>query len=271
MDTSVETPELLEVNDNGVLILTLNRPDSLNALNTSLMRALNDATARAARDRNVGCVVLTGAGRGFCAGGDQKAAAAARAAPPKDALAADTPKRPQSTFEDKREWLRRSMESARTLHDMQKPTIAMINGACAGAGLNLAGACDLRFAGESAMLTTVFAKIGLSGDYGGSWFWTRIAGTAKARELFMLSEKIGAKDALAAGLVTAVYPDAELMEQTMKVARRFADGPRAAYGYMKQNLNAAETGTLEAVFDLEATNMLLARQALTEARKASAG
>jgi 2-(1,2-epoxy-1,2-dihydrophenyl)acetyl-CoA isomerase len=265
MDTSVETPELLEVNDNGVLILTLNRPDSLNALNTSLMRSLNDAVARAARDRNVGCVVLTGAGRAFCAGGDQKAAAASREAP-----AVDAPKRPQSTFEDKRDWLRRSMEAARLLHDMPKPTIAMINGACAGAGLSLAGACDLRIAGESAMLTTVFAKIGLSGDYGGSWFWTRIAGTAKARELFMLSDKIGAADALAAGLVSAVHPDGALLERTMKLARRFADGPRAAYSYMKQNLNAAEVGTLEGVFDLEATNMLLSRQALTAARKADA-
>jgi len=253
-------PELLTQLDQGVMTLTLNRPERLNALNTSLMRALNDALAGAARDPAVACVVLTGAGRAFCAGGDMKASAASRADPAPETSA------PRSSFETRRDWLRRSMEAARLLHDMPKPTIAMINGACAGAGLSLAGACDLRYAGESAVLTTAFARAGLSGDYGGSWFWTRIAGTAKARELFFLSEKIDAQTALGAGLVTAVHPDAELTDRTHAIARGLARAPGAALSYMKRNLNAAETQSLEAVFDLEAVNMLLSRQSVSTSR-----
>jgi len=114
------------------------------------------------------------------------------------------------------------------------------------------------------MLTSVFARAGLSGDYGGSWFWTRILGTAKARELYLLCERIDARQALAAGMVSAVHDDADLAAQVMALARRFADGPRTAYGYMKRNLNAAETGTLESLLDLEATHMLLSREALSK-------
>jgi len=259
-ENTQDAPELLTQLEQGVMTLTLNRPDRLNALNPSLMRALNEAVARAASDPAVACVVLTGAGRAFCAGGDMKASAASRAAP-----APETSK-PPTSFEARRDWLRRSMEAARLLHDMPKPTIAMINGACAGAGLSLAGACDLRYAGESAVLTTAFARAGLSGDYGGSWFWTRIAGTAKARELFFLAEKIDAQTALAAGLVTAVHPDAELADRTLAIARELAARPGAAFNYMKRNLNAAETQSIEAVLDLEAVSMLLSRQALSTSR-----
>jgi 2-(1,2-epoxy-1,2-dihydrophenyl)acetyl-CoA isomerase len=257
-------PELLEIEDNGVLTLVLNRPDNLNALNSSLMRLLNEAVARAAHNPEVACVILTGAGRAFCAGGDMKASKAAReqaAAKPAEDAAKSSAK---TSFQARAEWLRRSTEAARLLHEMAKPTIAMINGACAGAGLSLAGACDIRIAGESAMLTSVFARAGLSGDYGGSWFWTRILGTAKARELYMLCERIDARQALAAGMVTAVHEDDELAVQVMAMARRFADGPRAAYGYMKRNLNTAETGTLDSLLDLEATHMLLSREALSK-------
>jgi 2-(1,2-epoxy-1,2-dihydrophenyl)acetyl-CoA isomerase len=257
-------PELLEFEDNGVLTLVLNRPDNLNALNSSLMRLLADAVARAAHNPEVACVVLTGAGRAFCAGGDMKASKAAREQASARVSDASTKPSAKVSFEARVDWLRRSTEAARLLHKMAKPTIAMINGPCAGAGLSLAGACDIRIAGESAMLTSAFARAGLSGDYGGSWFWTRILGTAKARELYMLSEKIDARQALAAGMVAAVFDDADLPTQVMAMARRFADGPRPAYSYMKQNLNAAEAGTLESLLNLEATHMLLSREALSK-------
>jgi 2-(1,2-epoxy-1,2-dihydrophenyl)acetyl-CoA isomerase len=218
-------------------------------------------------------VVLTGAGRAFCAGGDMKAASKARAdaaakaeGPKAEAPKADAPKRPPQSFETRVAWLRRSMEASRLLHDMPKPTIAMINGACAGAGMSLAGACDLRFAGQSARFTTAFAKAGISGDYGGSYFWTRILGTAKARELYFLNEKFEADQALAAGVVSAVHPDDVLAEKTMEVAKRLAAGSSATYGYMKRSLNAAENGRLEDVFDMEAANTVLSRQAWVAAR-----
>jgi 2-(1,2-epoxy-1,2-dihydrophenyl)acetyl-CoA isomerase len=258
---SDEAPNLIETRDEGVLVLTLNRPDRLNAMDGALMRTLNEAVRKAAGDAEVGCVVLTGAGGAFSSGGDMKAAAKARGEG-----VAPAEHRPQPNFEARVAWLKRSMEAARLLHDMPKPTIAMISGACAGAGMSLAGACDLRFAGETARFTTAFARAGLSGDYGGSWFWTRILGTAKARELYLLAEKFDAQQALAAGVVSAVYPEDELTGKVMEVARRLANGPRAAYGYMKRNLNAAETGRMDEVFDLEAMTMLLSRAALTAAK-----
>lgn len=254
MSDQQELPELIETLEDGVLCLTLNRPDSLNALNPSLMRSLGEAMERAAHNADVGCVILTGAGRAFCAGGDMKASAAARSA---------TAPRPPSTLESRVAWLRRSMEAARLLHDMAKPTIAMVNGACAGAGLSLAGACDLRLAAEEAVFTTAFAKAGLAGDYGGSWFWTRILGTAKARELYLLCEKMDARRALSFGLVSEVVAADQLRSRTFELARRLADGPRSAYAYMKRNLNAAEAGQLGGVFDVEAQNMMLSRQALS--------
>ena len=255
------TAELLEVLDGGVLLLTLNRPENLNALNASLMRALADAARRAAVNPEVGCVVVTGAGnRAFSAGGDMKASAAARAQEGAESSRS-------RTLEQKVEWLERSMEAARLFHDMPKPTIAMVNGVCAGAGLSLAGACDLRIAGTSAIFTTAFARAGLAGDYGGSWFWTRILGTAKARELYFLSEKIDAASALNYGLVSAVHANDALYGKTMELAKRLADGPRDAYGYMKRNLNAAEAGQMKDVLQLEALNMILSRQALTNKSK----
>jgi 2-(1,2-epoxy-1,2-dihydrophenyl)acetyl-CoA isomerase len=263
-----ESEVLLERLEDGVLTITLNRPDDMNALNPTLMRRLVEATQRAANDSAVGCVVLTGAGRAFCAGADVKHVVKANAeAAAKDAQApaADKPKRPKQTLEQKAAWIRRSEEAARLLHDMPKPAIAMINGACAGAGLSLAGACDLRFAGESARFATAFGKFGISGDYGGSYFWTRILGTAKARELYFLGEKFDAARALAWGVVSAVHADGELEARTMEAARDLA-ARGTTYGYMKRNLNAAENGRLEDLLDMEALNTVLSREATNAAR-----
>lgn len=156
------------------------------------------------------------------------------------------------------------VDAARLLHDMAKPTIAMINGPCAGAGFSLAGACDLRFAGESAVLTSAFTRAGLSGDYGGAWFWTQILGTARARQLYFLSERIDARRALALGMVNEVFADDVLSARTMEIAHRIANGPRWAFAYAKRNLNAAEDTSMDRVLGLEAMSMSLSARTARE-------
>ena len=160
------------------------------------------------------------------------------------------------------------MEASRLLHDMAKPTIAAIAGAAAGAGLSLALACDLRIAARSAKLTTAFAKVALSGDFGGTYFLTRLIGSARARDLYLRSPILTAEQALDIGLVTVVVDDADLDSTATEIAQELANGPRITLGYMKQNLNLAEHATLEAAFDTEAA--LHARSADTEDHKEAA-
>lgn len=246
--------EIVIDDDVGVRTITLNRPDRLNALTGSIMAPLADACADAARDASVGCVIVTGAGRGFCAGGDLKEGGADKAIQPP---AADVGSRTEQSFTR----LRGFMETSRLLHEMAKPTIAMVNGPVAGAGIGIAGACDLRFAGRSATFLTAFDRIGAGGDFGSTWFWTKIVGTGVARELFLLGEKLTAEEAFAKGLYTRLYDDDVLREETMKAARRLADGPRMGYRYMKTNLNNAEDWAFEAALDAEALNMGLSTNA----------
>jgi len=231
--------DLLEAVKDGVAVLTMNRPDRLNALSGPMLDAMLEALPRLAQDPNVGVVVLTGAGRGFCAGGDVKAMAEGR-------------EMEGDSLEERAQGLRDKMETSRWLHEMPKPTIAMVRGAAAGAGLSLAMACDLRVAGESAKFATAFARVGYSGDFGGSYYLTKLVGTAKARELYYTAEVIDAKQALALGLVNRVVPDDRLEEETMALAGRIARGPRVAFRYIKRNMNAAESGTLKDLLDLEA-------------------
>jgi 2-(1,2-epoxy-1,2-dihydrophenyl)acetyl-CoA isomerase len=246
--------EVLIANEGGVRIITLNRPDRLNALTGSIMAPLADACADAARDPTVGCLVVTGAGRGFCAGGDLKDGGADKAIVPANP---DSGSRSEQSFAR----LRGYMETSRLLHEMPKPTIAMVNGPVAGAGIGIAGACDLRFAGRSATFLTAFDKIGAGGDFGSTWFWSRIVGTGVARELFLLGEKLSGEDAFAKGLYTRMFDDEVLREETLKAAHRLADGPRMGFRYMKQNLNNAEDWAFEAQLDAEALNMGLSTQA----------
>ncbi len=229
---------LIENVENGIATLTLNRPERLNALTRALLEDLLDAVERLALDPEVGVVVLTGAGRGFCAGGDVKDMAEGSEC--------------EETMELRATSLRRRMEVSRLLHEMAKPTIAMIRGPAAGAGLSLALACDMRIASETARLTTAFAKVALSGDFGGSYFLTRLVGPAKARELYLTAAMVEADEALRLGLVNRVVPDDELEGETRTLAEKLAAGPRIALGYMKKNLNAAERGSLAEVLDLEA-------------------
>jgi 2-(1,2-epoxy-1,2-dihydrophenyl)acetyl-CoA isomerase len=229
---------LLEAVDDGVLTLTMNRPDRLNALTGEMLQGLHDSITRAAADPAVGVIVLTGAGRGFCAGGDVKAMA-------ERSERADT-------YDDRVLGLRRRMDAARLLHETAKPTIAMLRGPVAGAGLSLALACDMRIASDTTKLTTAFAKVALSGDFGGSWFLTRLVGPSKARELYFTSPILSAAEALALGLVNRVVADAELEAETRRLASSLARGPRVTLGYIKQNMNLAEHAGLGEVMDAEA-------------------
>jgi 2-(1,2-epoxy-1,2-dihydrophenyl)acetyl-CoA isomerase len=144
--------------------------------------------------------------------------------------------------------------TAGKLYKIPKPTIASLPGAAAGAGLSLALACDLRIAVENAVLTTAFARVGFSGDYGGTYFLTQLVGSAKARELYFLSERVDAKEALRLGLVNWVVPADKLEAETAKLAHRLASGPRVAFRYMKENLNRAAAGEWDDCLDLEATH-----------------
>jgi 2-(1,2-epoxy-1,2-dihydrophenyl)acetyl-CoA isomerase len=239
--------ELLYRMDNRVAVLTLNRPERLNALTKGMMQALLARLSACATDDAVGCVVLTGAGNAFCAGGDVRVQA--------KVAAEGTPETP----EQRTDLLRASMEASRLLHEMPKPTIAMMNGVAAGAGMSLALACDLRIAGRSARMTTAFAKVGLSGDYGGTWFLTQLVGPAKARELYFLSDVLDAAQIEKLGLANRVVDDAELVGETRALAERLGNGPSVALRYMKRNLNVAESGSLAAGLDSEAYGMLRAR------------
>jgi 2-(1,2-epoxy-1,2-dihydrophenyl)acetyl-CoA isomerase len=154
--------------------------------------------------------------------------------------------------------LRSRMEVSRILHELPKPTIAMINGPAAGAGLAFALACDLRIAGASARLVTAFVKVGLSGDFGGSFFLTRLVGTAKARELYFTGRPVDAEEALSIGLVNRVVPDDQLGDATMQLARTLAQGPQIALSLMKRNMNCAESDGLAQLLDMEAANMVQA-------------
>jgi 2-(1,2-epoxy-1,2-dihydrophenyl)acetyl-CoA isomerase len=229
---------LLEHLDHGLLTLTLNRPERRNALNPELCQRLAAALRKAALDPDVHAILLKGAGNVFCVGGDVKdmAEGAGRAI----------------SLEQRIKNLRANMEASRLLHDMAKPTVAAISGAAAGAGLSLALACDLRVASESAKLTTAFAKVGLSGDYGGSFFLTRLLGAAKARELYLTSPVLSGAEGQRIGLVTRAVADHEVEAEAEKLARSLAEGPRAILAFIKQNLNLAEDGSLQECLDAEA-------------------
>ena len=237
--------DLIETHEGGVATLTLNRPDRLNALSEEMVGSLCEALPRLNLDPNIGAIVLTGAGRGFCAGGDVKRMAGA-----------------DQSFEERQEGLRWRHEAIRLLRTIGKIVIAAVNGPAAGAGLSLALACDLRFAARSARFRTAFAAVGFSGDFGGSWSLTRLVGTAKAREMYYLNPLIDADEALRLGLVTKVLDDELLLSDAHAVASSLAQGPLVAFAYMKRNLHAAETEPLQTVLDMEALGQ--ARTGMTE-------
>jgi len=206
------TDDLLARIEDGVAVLTLNRPERRNALSVPMLSAIARLLGQFEIDDDVGCVVLTGAGHAFCSGGDVKSMAAG-------ILTSDESHRTPVSYDAAVHRQRVSQrETAGCLWSMPKPTIAVIGGPAAGAGLSLALACDLRYAAAGAILTTAFARVGFSGDYGGTWFLTRLVGTAKARELYFFSERITAETAEQLGIVNAVFAP-ESLEREVESAR----------------------------------------------------
>ncbi len=227
---------LYDVQDR-IATLTLNRPERLNALGGTLREELYDAVTAAGADSNVGVVVITGAGRGFCSGGDvksmrehdqtgQRTPAGERLAPIRD-------------------------RAVLAIRDCPKPVIAAVNGAAAGAGMNLALACDMRIASTNAKFSQAFVKIGLAPDWGGSYFLPRVVGSAKACELIFTGDTIDAAEALKLGIVNAVAAPDELMAETYRLARKIAAGPPVAIQLAKRAIHHSEEVDLRTALEFE--------------------
>ena len=239
------TQDLIETVEGGIATLTMNRPEARNAFSRAMMDAMSEALPRLAVDPAVRLVVMTGSGNAFSAGGDVKGFARNVAGAPA-----------AMSFDTKVTDLRARMEVARWLHEMPKPTLAVIPGAAAGAGLSVALACDLRIAADDAKLTTAFSRIGLSGDFGGSYFLNHLVGASKAREMYFSGQVISGADALRIGLVNRAVPSAQLADAARAWAAELAALPTVAVGYMKRNLNTGLRGSLSDVLDAEAQHMI---------------
>ena len=240
------TGDLLAHEEDGVAVITLNRPQARNAMSAAMNGALASVLDRAERDAAIRCVVLTGAGGAFCAGGDVKGMAARGGSSGGPGPSLD------ERIHDQR--LNQRNTSGR-MYLMPKPVVVALPGPAAGAGLSLALSADLRIMAENAFITTAFARVGFSGDYGGSFFLSNLVGSGKAKELYFLSDRVGADECLRLGIANQVVPAAELEDATMTLARRLASGPSVAYRYMKENFNrAAMGGGVIECLDLEATH-----------------
>ena len=251
------TDQLLCAIDDGVATITLNRPDKRNALSDELTPALRQTLLDVEAHPSVRVVLITGAGKAFCAGGDVGGMGGA---------ASDAPAGPKPSLEDGIRALQHKQETLTLrLFELAKPTIAALPGPAAGAGMSIALACDLRIAAESAFVTTAFANIGLSGDYGGSWLLTQLVGVAKAKELYFTSRRIYGEEGLALGIFNEVVPDEELRTRAESLARSIADGPPVALRYMKENLNRAVGADLKTCLGMEADRLV--RCARTEDHK----
>lgn len=238
------TDHLLADLAGGILTLTFNRPEARNALSSELLQALGSQLADGEINPEVRCVVITGTGAAFCAGGDVKA------------MSETNSNGAKSTLDTliQRQRLNQRATSAR-LYKMPKPTLAVLPGPAAGAGLSIALACDLRIMSSTAFMTTAFAKVGFAGDYGGSLFMSQLVGTAKARELYFLSDRISAKEAEDLGLTNWVVEPEALQESAAGIAQKLANGPTVAYSYMKENLARALTSAdVHDCLDLEASH-----------------
>lgn len=240
------TPQLLCEVRQRVAIITFNRPEARNSLSDELTPALRRMIKRFGSDDDIGALLLTGAGNAFCAGGDVKGMGNRSTA---------APMTPDERVAQLRE---RQRTLTGVLVGLRKPTIAALPGPAAGAGLSIALACDIRIAAETAFMSTGYARIALTGDYGVSWLLTRLAGTARARELMFLSERIDARRCETLGLVNRVVPDADLQSEAFAMAERLANGPSLAFAMMKDNLDQALTSDFLSSLDHEAENMVSA-------------
>ncbi len=222
--------------EDGVQRITLNRPDKLNAFNPEMHARLREALDAAERDASIRALLVTGAGRGFCTGQDLAERKFGPDAPPIDLGA--------SLEENYNPLVRR-------LRALEKPVVCAVNGVAAGAGANLALACDLVLAARSASFVQAFARIGLLPDSGGTWFLPRLVGTARAMGLALLAEKISAEDAERIGLIWKCIDDARLADEAQAIARALAAGPTRGYGFIKRALHASHSNDLDAQLDLE--------------------
>ena len=229
-------PLVLETKHDGIAILVMNRPDRMNALNNELGVAIDEALGRIAADPEVRVVVITGAGRAFCAGGD---------------LALLGKGRETGATKELEPLLRAGMQMVLKMRTMPQPVIAAVNGAAAGAGMNVALAADIRIAAEDATFGQNFAKVGLFPDYGGTYFLPQLVGPAKAAELFYTGDMIDAKTALALGLVNQVVPAAQLEAEVKTLANKIAQGPSLAIRAVKKTLFASQEKDLVRALDNE--------------------
>lgn len=233
------TNQLLCAVEDHVATVTFNRPEKRNALGDIVSPALREVLLTLDCDTDVRVVVITGAGKAFCSGGDVSGMGSGIG--------------PKASPEDRvRDLQRKQQDLTLRLHELSKPTIAALPGAAAGAGMSIALACDIRIAAQSAFLVTGFGRIGLSGDYGGSWFLTQLVGPAKAKELYLTGRRISAEKANGMGLVNLVVPDAELARETMNMAKQIANGPPLAQRFMKENINRALVADLRTCLGWEA-------------------
>ncbi len=237
-----QTEDVLLSLEDKVLTITLNRPDKLNALSGPMIETVNEVLRDSATDPGIGCILVTGSGRGFCAGGDVSSMSGDAAA--------------ELTFEDRIDRQRQGQEMSRLLYMGPKITIAAVNGAAAGAGLGIAMSCDLRLASEKAKFTTAFARVGFGGDYGTTWQLTQLVGQAKAKELFFLSEVIDAEEAERLGLVNRILPAEGFLEEATAIAKQIANGPLVSFRYMKENVRYAVTQDFHTLLDREAMTHL---------------
>lgn len=227
MEIDTGTNELLCEVREGVALITLNRPEARNAMSDKLTPALRTQIRERGEDDAVGAILITGAGTAFCSGGDVKG------------MGGRGP-RGQMSFEERLGDLRwRQANLTGALVAVRKPTIAALPGAAAGAGLAIALACDIRIAARSAFVSTGYARVGLSGDYGIAWLLTRAVGSARARELMFTAERVDAERCERIGLVNRLVDDAKLQDEAFALARSLAQGPRVALASMKDNLDDA--------------------------------
>lgn len=248
MDYKTGTDHLLFDFADGVATFTLNRPDKRNALGDELTPALRQGLQDLELKPEVRCIMITGAGNAFCSGGDVSGMGGS---------AAETSVKP--THSDRVRKLQHGQDTLTLrMQQLDKPLLAALPGAAAGAGFSIAMACDLRVACESAFLTTAFRNIGVSGDYGGSWNLTALVGPAKAKELYFLSDRLSAREAMEFGIINRVYPDDSFRADALALAKRIAEGPTTAIRYMKKNINYAVTNTLADTLNLEAEHMIRA-------------
>ncbi len=241
------TDELLCVVRDRVAIITLNRPEARNALSDNLTPALRTQIKLCGDNPGIGALLITGAGKAFCAGGNVKGMGAHR----------DPNKRDMSFDAKVADLQERQRLLTGALVGLRKPTIAALPGPAVGAGLALAMACDIRIAAQSAFISTGYARIALSGDYGIAWLLTRLVGTARARELMFTSERVEAARCEAIGLVNRVVPDEQLLDEAFELASSLAEGPALALRAMKDNLDEALALDFASARDHEAERLIM--------------